>query len=217
MCAIALIGCECVPNAETPKKIEPTQFGKARIVNCNMRYRGFKLRAGDIAYERTIDYDAAESPLEKLPAGRVNIRLQSGGDIFINQLADIVRDSDYVLIAYGEKNFSRMLMLKDDFSAGQPRARFALVADLPLADFSLSNGEFKREYRLLARGASETEDLPPGVYDVQVTSESLPEIIFKEKLTVEPGFSYLIAFRGSKGAAGGAPLEIYSVKTPLAK
>lgn len=112
--------CECVPEINTPKVINPENFSYVRLINALPNHIEISAESNDIEIQETaLNEDEMPQKYHKYQAGNAFVRIKSIGrnQIISNQAYLLTKEKYYTLAVFGRGSIAQTVLIEDDIPA----------------------------------------------------------------------------------------------------
>ena len=226
---ILAVSCECVPNLETKKVVEPSDAANVMFVNALPEYRSVDIE-GKIAKYPNISYDNAEYKYNLMLHGTNTVRFLNSddGSVLFNVFVELHKDFYYTFIGYGTGSPDRQktLLVRDSiehFTADFAYIRFINVwsnkendIETPPAGFEFS-GETTFADTLNTGAAGGFYEIQPGkIFNLMIRDSKTGEnITMLDGIEARAGFIYNFILRGYAGSPNGSGTELLTARVAI--
>lgn len=198
---VALISsCECVPEINTPKVINPENFSYVRLINALPDHSEIKAESNEIEISVS-SYNNDNSPqiYSKFQAGNTFSRIisVSRNQVIANHLFLLAKEEYYTLAVFGRGSIARTLLITDiipSYKSGYSNIRL----------FNFLNGTNGLIYKNQSLGINEAVNfgghtdflsIPLGMHEIEIYDTN-DQLIGTFELNTETGSSYDLICQG---------------------
>lgn len=198
---ILFVSCECVPEIDTAKIVDPTDFALVMFINAIPEIDSVDICSADEIKSRKLIYDSASIDYNKIASGLTSLRIQSYKDstIYYNTMLELIKNSHYSFFAFSTKSRINGLLINDSIDNVIPTnayVRFVhLSQDAPEVDFAFDNLQMNQPVKY--KSYTKFMPIPTGVFTLTINdSEIGSEITKVEDYNFRPGKYYNLLLKG---------------------
>ncbi len=122
------IGCECVPEINTPKVINPENFSYVRLINALPNHIEISAESNDIEIQASaLNDDETPQNYQKFQSGNTFVRIKSisRNQVIANHAYLLAKEERYTLAVFGRGSIAQTVLIDDVIPA--PKSEIAYI------------------------------------------------------------------------------------------
>jgi hypothetical protein len=206
----ALFGCECVPDVNAPKQIDPEESAKVAFINVHDNYSSLLIESDDIEIIGELINFQQESQYRNLASGITYIKIVNNENNhgILNFSVDLEIGEYYSLFIFGSGSRAEALLIEDS-KIYQNSVRFVNLASIYDRNLKFEVKDHP-EYSssLASRDFSEEIEVSENQYNITIR-ESLNGSQITSLVTEISGYTSLIAYGNNLNDINSISVKIF--------
>lgn len=209
------IGCECVPEINTPKIISPDDYSNTIMLNAIPDRDELLVESNEVPLLNPVLYDNPDNNYRKINAGNSFLRLiDSKSKISLFNLPiELEKGQYYTIIFYGYRFSAQALIFEDNYSQNNQKSFFRFVHtsfDSGNLTFRLSgNTNFENNFNF--RSYSELNEIDAGNYNISVLRDGI--VLLENNIQISAGNLYSFVLKGTNATIPLKPIQLDMVSS----
>lgn len=152
--------CECVPDINTPKEVDPAQSANVAFINADNNHMQMQIISNDIELPEKIDFKSETSTYQKVASGATYIRVNNAvtGSALLNFSVDLEIGEYYSILIYGKGKRVIPILMKDEINQQAGSIRFINVSEIDDRQLSFGSTDGKYASKLMPGSFSQELD-----------------------------------------------------------